>query len=119
MTARRHLSGGWRGGETAFVPEPALAARLSGVRNMEVTLGLRAERLDLVEPGAPGAFAAELTSSEYLGGERLLHFLVDGHRVAVAHTGAAPAVGAVVGVRPRSADVLLFDVNTGLRIDDR
>jgi len=119
VTVRRHLSGGWRIGETAWTPDPALADRLDAVRNLDVTLGLRAERIDLVDRGTPDAFAAELTSSEYLGGERLLHFLVDGHRVAVAHAGASPEIGQVVGLRPRTADVMLFDINSGLRIDAR
>ena len=119
ITARRHLSGGWRIGDTAWAPETTLADRLDGIRNLEVTLGVRAERIDLVAPDAPGAFVAELTSSEYLGGGRLLHFAIHGQRIAVAHAGSVPNPGEVVGLRPRSDDVMLFDVNTGLRIDDR
>ncbi|WP_370675079.1 ABC transporter ATP-binding protein [Pleomorphomonas sp. PLEO] len=119
VKARRHLSGGWSIGGTTWTPDPALTDKLDKVRNLEITLGLRAERIDIVDRDTPGAFVAELTSSEYLGGERLLHFLVDDHRVSVAHAGAALEAGQFVGLRPRTADVMLFDINTGLRIDAR
>lgn len=117
VRARRHLSGGWSIGGTTWAPAPELIERMDRVQNMEITLGLRAERIELVSPDTPEAFSAELTSSEYLGGERLLHFLVDGHRIAVSHAGTPPETGQIVGLRPRPADVMLFDVNTGLRID--
>ncbi|MDR3376783.1 MAG: ABC transporter ATP-binding protein [Ancalomicrobiaceae bacterium] len=116
VVARRHLSGGWQIGETGWTPDAALADRLKAVQNLEVTLGLRAERIDLVAPDAPGAITAVLTSSEYLGGDRLLHFSVDGQRIAVAHAGTAPDVGSIAGLKPRAGDVNLFEVNSGTRI---
>ena len=120
MKLSRRFEGGWRFGEIEWQMEPALARRLDAIRRIEVTIGLRPERMRLVEAGTDGALAAELRSSEYLGGERLLHAAIGQERIAAlvgGHLSGLPKPGEPVHLLPDADAVMLFDAENGERLD--
>ncbi|MCX5512918.1 hypothetical protein C3941_02485 [Kaistia algarum] len=113
----QRFEGGWRFGETEWRPEPPIAARLQDIRRLEIIVGLRPERIQIVAAEAPGAISAEMRSSEYLGGQRLVHAEVAGERVSVLTGSAIPKTGERIGLLPEPDSVMLFDAETGERLD--
>jgi len=91
------------------------AAVLAGQGRGRV-LGLRPEDVAL-DAGGQGRLRAQVTGVEYLGGEALIACAV-GDKSILARTrgGAAPAVGATVGLAWETAAAHLFDAASGRRI---
>ena len=98
------------------IPLPgAVEARLVGHK---VVLGVRAEAARLVSAGTPGSIPATIDFIEELGAGRVVHTDFDGLSFAVALSDAATVqTGDAVGIRIDPADVHLFAVDTGRRID--
>jgi sn-glycerol 3-phosphate transport system ATP-binding protein len=98
------------------IPIPAtLDARLVG---QKIVLGVRAEAARLVPAGTPGSLPATVDFVEELGAGRVVHTDLDGLPFAVAIgelTSLQP--GAPVGIAIDPADVHLFSIDTGFRID--
>jgi len=93
-----------------------LPARLPGLAEQAVTLGLRAEALDILRDARPDttSWRGRVSHREDLGAELFLHVQLDdgGHRLVVrcGHADAAGLViGSPLGLRPRIDQSLLFD----------
>ena len=89
--------------------------QLGGVTHAgAVTLGFRPEHAELVAPGAADALAGEIYVVEPLGNETLVTVKVDGTLVNLrTPAGFAGAAGESCGVRPVTAALHLFDVESG------
>ncbi|MCX5495323.1 ABC transporter ATP-binding protein [Kaistia dalseonensis] len=117
VRALKRFEGGWLFGDTIWRPEDRLAARMDRFNRVDLVVGLRPERIAIVAPDAPGALRAEVRSSEYLGGGRLVHLDLGGQKIAVEAAGAAPKTGTSVGLMPDAGAVMLFDAETGVRLE--
>jgi ABC-type Fe3+/spermidine/putrescine transport system ATPase subunit len=113
----KRFQGGWWFGETLWNPEEPLANRMDAINRVDMVIGLRPERMKIVEAEAPGAIPADVRSSEYLGGGRLVHLDVGGQKIAVESAGPAPATGTRVGLLPEPDAVMLFDALDGARLE--
>jgi ABC-type sugar transport system ATPase subunit len=82
--------GAVRIGGAAWSPPPRLAATLARNAPAEALLCLRPERAAITTPGSPGALAAEVIGSEYLGADRLIHVRI-GSAPAILRTSTAQA----------------------------
>jgi len=104
------------GMELTFSGAPARTARAA--TTAEITLGVRPECLRLAVPGAPGAFAAELYSSEPFGKHAILSIDFAGSLVKLKTSMAEAAsvgdgVGQPVGLIFPTDSLTLFDGVTG------
>ena len=112
----KRFEGGWWFGDTLWQPEPEIARRLDGINRLDLVVGLRPNRIAVVAPDAQGAIQAKVRSSEYVGGERLLHVDLGTERVAVTLAGSAPSNGTEVGLLPEPESLLFFAADSGDRI---
>ncbi len=98
------------------IPVPgALESRLVG---QKVALGVRAEAARLTAPGTAGSIPATVDFVEELGAGRVVHTDLDGLSFAVAVSEPVTlAPGTPVGIAIDGADIHLFSIETGLRID--
>jgi multiple sugar transport system ATP-binding protein len=82
-----------------------------------VTLGLRPERLAVVDAPDAATLRGEVTLAEHLGGETVLHLAGPQGRVIVKCAGSFErALGETTHVRMDLAGATLFDAQ-GLRLD--
>jgi ABC-type Fe3+/spermidine/putrescine transport system ATPase subunit len=117
LSIHRRIDGGWWFGDTFWLPEEKLAKRLDGANRLNVIMGLRPERIAIVATDAAGAIPTEVLSTEYLGGAWLVHVALGDQRVSVMHAGQAPKTGTSIGLIPDAAAVMLFDANSGVRLE--
>ena len=102
--------------EQRRIPLPGtIEARLVGTK---ATLGVRAEAARLVPAGTPGSLAATVDFVEELGAGRIVHVDFDGLSFAVALSQPNTFVpGDAVGVDIAAADVHLYAMDSGQRLD--
>ena len=112
----RREGAGWRLAGIPWTPAPLLAERLRRADRAELSLGVRSEAVSIVASDASGALPGSVVSSEYLGGERRIYASIGGVRIAVATAGAAPPVGADIGLLADPLATMLFGTD-GMRID--
>ncbi|WP_377291392.1 sn-glycerol-3-phosphate import ATP-binding protein UgpC [Rhizobium sp. SG2393] len=89
---------------------------MPAMENGAVTLGLRAEDIQIVEAGTPGALPFRLDYTEELGAQRLLHGAVAGQPLTVA---ASPDIVLrdTLSILPPAGRLHWFDAATGKRIE--
>jgi hypothetical protein len=100
----------WRLGANPWTPPPEALAALAG--HARATIGLRADRLALAEPDAPGTLLGTVRSLEYLGGGWLAHVDVRGETdpfTIAVRTTTMPVIGSAVGIAGPMAALILFD----------
>jgi multiple sugar transport system ATP-binding protein len=104
-----------------FVLADGVALDLPGVdvpaalRERALVLGVRAEHLQLVDPGAGAAATVEW--QELVGSEALVHLDLAGRRVvARCEPDRAPGPGTRLGLRIAAGAALLFDARDGHRL---
>jgi ABC-type Fe3+/spermidine/putrescine transport system ATPase subunit len=100
----------WRLGANPWTPPPEALAALA--RHARATIGLRADRLALAEPDAPGTLLGTVRSLEYLGGGWLAHVDVRGETdpfTIAVRTTTMPVIGSAVGIAGPMAALILFD----------
>jgi ABC-type sugar transport system ATPase subunit len=102
--------------EVATAAEDMLAAVLKGkTDSAQVLLGIRPEWVTIsrVEDGIPG----KVVLIEPVGAQVVVTVqLASGDTVRAAMRGRAPSPGEDVGVRLQQEGLMLFDVNTGIRL---
>ena len=91
---------------------------LSSTPNRPLTLGIRPEHLAIVEAGAPGSFAAEVTVTEPTGSETLVKLRMNGDEiVGMFHERLTVAPGETTHLSPFANRAHLFDAETGTRLN--
>lgn len=115
LTHERGLPSLTSDGQTITVQD-GLAGRINAPDG-PVTLGIRPQQLDVVAPGTDGAFTGEISNLEFMGHEVNLHARIGAaHVVAVVPTerfDSALSRGDRIGLKPRGAQIHLFDAETG------
>lgn len=106
------------GGQTISVDD-GLGARITAPP-APVTFGIRPQQLEVTAPDTPNTLRGEITNLEFMGHEINLHADVgDARFVAVipsGHFDRALRRGDAVGLRPKGAEVHLFDRETGANV---
>jgi ABC-type sugar transport system ATPase subunit len=101
-------------GGIAWRPSEMIAAALPRDAR-EFVMGLRPERLGVVEPETPGAIRGRIRSVEYLGAERLVYVDIGSERLIVRSAGPVSDQGGEVGVAPDGVPPI-FDAVSGMRL---
>ena len=109
--------GGRSVGGIAWAPPPRVDAALGRLRRNSVQLCLRPETLALVAPGTPHALPGQVRTIEYMGSDRLVHVASGTQMLRVRLTTALGDAGPEVGVAIPDAPPILFDPQTGERLN--
>jgi multiple sugar transport system ATP-binding protein len=103
--------------EETFKHEAGPLALPAGAGPGPAKLGFRPEHASLVEPGTPGALAAEIYVVEPLGNETVVTIKVGETLVNLrAPAGFDRPIGEACGVRPEPGHLHLFDSQTGVAL---
>ncbi|MFK3737516.1 ABC transporter ATP-binding protein [Massilia sp. TN1-12] len=99
----------------ALRPDPGCMTGALGAR--PAVLGVRAEHVDVVEPGTAGSLRGEVALVEPMGSHQVVWVKVGGASLpALVHAPRCWAPGEAVGVLIDPARVSLFDPGTGVRL---
>ncbi len=99
-----------------FSPSSSIKSVLDQLKGRSAEMALRADQLSFAD-ASEGMVAGEVHSSEYVGGSWLAHVAISEHRIAVQSREKPPHFGAPAHLRFEPSQTLLFDPDSGDRMD--
>ncbi|MGD9536982.1 MAG: ABC transporter ATP-binding protein [Alphaproteobacteria bacterium] len=103
--------------EGARIPLPASVKVAGVVDGAAVNVGIRAETVDVVEPGTPDSFQAEIFAVEPQGPEAVVTARFGSTLIKfVVPTSAVPAGSGRITLLPHANLLALFDAESGVRL---
>ena len=102
-------------GQTLPIPSAKAGAGVSD--GTVVTVGIRAETVDVVKPGQPGSFNAEILAVEPQGPESVITAKFASSMIKiVVPTSAVAGTSGPISILPHAKLLALFDANSGVRL---